>query len=203
MKIIICAPGKPAREQTVKEMPTLQEMQQIVGGHIEVVRPDAAPEDVRLVCNEEGMVIGLAPNRYISIGGVENLISGTFFFCAEGIVDGEPDLVPLTDKQAEEIMRECNACVLCGDPLDTREFNAAPLASGFCCEQCFYDRVEPERHKNREPKTNNRRQTVAQYLDEIATDICDNICKYRERFENEDEAALWDMCESCPVVLMR
>lgn len=205
MKLIICEPGKPAKEKTVKEMISLKEMQEIVGGYIEVVTPDGVPAGVRLICNKEGKLLNLPTNRWISIHGQEDLIFGTFLFCAEGIADGEPDLVPLSEAQAEKLMRmlgnqaEPVRCVLCGEAVDTLDYNAAPLASGFCCKSCYEDRVCRERMKvsaNEKPET----KEVPRLLETIAGDICQYICKYRNQFKDEEE--LYTICETCPVSLL-
>ncbi len=61
---------------------SLADMQQLVGGLIQVIYP--FPEEVALVCNEEGKLQGLPLNRALrdSDGEVYDIINGTFFLCA-------------------------------------------------------------------------------------------------------------------------
>ena len=91
MKILIVEPGKDPRAADIA--PTLEAMQQVVGGYIEVVCPWA--DSVAIVCDEEGVLNGKPINRDIGNGLV---IVGTFFLCGLG----EEDLCGLTAKQAEK-----------------------------------------------------------------------------------------------------
>ena len=78
---------------------TLRDMQQTVGGYIEIIRPFDDP--VVLVCDEEGKLKGYDLNR--AIAG-KDIIAGTFFLAG---VDGE-DLTDLSDdlmKKYEELFR--------------------------------------------------------------------------------------------------
>ena len=86
-------------------------LQTIIGGYIEVVHPDGFPQDVILICNEEGKLRDLPFNFYIEICQYPDAICGTAVFCAEGIVDGEPDLVPLTYSQAESVARALRSTI--------------------------------------------------------------------------------------------
>ena len=61
-------PGKEPEEVTIPN--TLEAMQEMVGGFIEIVYLD----DVCLVCNEEGKLMGLEGNRRVG----RDIISGTF-----------------------------------------------------------------------------------------------------------------------------
>lgn len=57
MQVIRKDPGKPPR---LVEIPnTLKALQQAVGGYIETV---SFCEDALVICNEEGLLMGLAPN---------------------------------------------------------------------------------------------------------------------------------------------
>ncbi len=62
-------PGKAPEEVTIPN--TLEAMQEMVGGFIEIVYLD----DVCLVCNEEGKLMGLEGNRRVGY----DIITGTFF----------------------------------------------------------------------------------------------------------------------------
>ncbi len=80
MKILMIEPGKLPEEREIGG--SLADMQQLVGGCIQVVYP--FPEEVALVCNEEGKLQGLPLNRALrdTSGEVYDIISGTFFLCA-------------------------------------------------------------------------------------------------------------------------
>lgn len=45
------------------------------------------------------------------------------------------------------------------------------------------------------------RRTITERLEDIAGEICDNICKYTERAENGelDKEELYRTCETCPL----
>lgn len=80
MKVIIV---EPFTNPYVKEIDhTLEAMQKIVGGYIEAVYPFDDP-DVALVCNEEGKINGLMPNRFLlnRNNGICDYICGDFFLC--------------------------------------------------------------------------------------------------------------------------
>lgn len=91
MRILIVEPGQPPRRADIPH--TLRDMQQTVGGYIEIIRPFDDP--VALVCDEEGKLKGYELNR--AIAGVD-IIAGTFFLA--GI--GEEDLTDLPDEMVEK-----------------------------------------------------------------------------------------------------
>ena len=62
-------PGKAPEQVTIPN--TLKAMQELVGGHIEVINYQGAC----LICNEDGKLLGLEPNRRIG----QDVITGTFF----------------------------------------------------------------------------------------------------------------------------
>ena len=66
-------PGKEPEEVTIPN--TLEAMQEMVGGFIEIVYLDG----VCLVCNEEGKLMGLEGNRRVG----RDIISGTFFLAGD------------------------------------------------------------------------------------------------------------------------
>lgn len=70
-------PGKAPEQITIPN--TLKAMQELVGGHIEIVDYQGAC----LVCNEEGKLLGLEPNRRVG----QDVITGTFFL-ANSDLDG-------------------------------------------------------------------------------------------------------------------
>lgn len=82
ISILIVEPGKRAREAQIED--TLRAYQDIVGGMIELfpIYPNRA--DILCICNEEGKLRCLKPNRYVWWG--EDYICGPFAVVA---TDGE------------------------------------------------------------------------------------------------------------------
>lgn len=90
MKILVI---EPKATPYVKDIPSdLESMQSIVNGYIEAIYP--FNDDVALVCNEEGKILGLEPNRIVNY----DVICGTFFIVGLG----EEDFISLTDAQITE-----------------------------------------------------------------------------------------------------
>ena len=42
-------------------------------------------------------------------------------------------------------------------------------------------------------------QEAINILDDIASQICDEYCKYPHQFSDDDQGGLYVICESCPV----
>lgn len=97
MKVVVKAPGKGPEVKIITD--NLYEMQQVVGGLIEIVRPFDNMHEL-LVCNEEGAYRDCRPN--LRIGG--QTIFGPFFICSEEFGDDGPECAGLTDEQAEKFM---------------------------------------------------------------------------------------------------
>lgn len=91
MKILICEPHKRPYVKEIEH--TLENLQQVVGGYIQALYP--FEEEVAIVANEEGLLIGLEPNRIVENYGI---IFGTFFVCGLS----EDDFIGLTDEQIEQ-----------------------------------------------------------------------------------------------------
>ena len=87
----------PGRKPEKVAMPhTLEAMQERVGGYIQAIYPYEDP--VVIVCNEEGKLMGMEPNRAIrDLGSKEimDIICGPFFVCGLG----EEDFCSLTEEQ--------------------------------------------------------------------------------------------------------
>lgn len=97
MTILVVEPGKyPYR----KEIPsTLEEMQKVVGGLIEIIYPwQNSP--AALICNDEGKSF-MPFNRYLP--SIKDIICGTFFIC-DGSGD---DLQTLGEKIWPGVNRSC------------------------------------------------------------------------------------------------
>lgn len=78
MKIVVVKPGQPAEIRDIEG--SLESMQKVVGGYIECLNPWG--NNICLICNEEGKIQGLKPNRSITYkNGARDIIAGTFFFC--------------------------------------------------------------------------------------------------------------------------
>ena len=86
------------RPEVITIAHTLEDMQLTVGGSIQAVYPY---EDlVAIVCNEEGKLLGMEPNRAIcdsDTGEIVEIICGTFFIC--GLTTD--DFASLTAKQIQ------------------------------------------------------------------------------------------------------
>ena len=80
MKVIIVKPFTNPYVANIKG--DLESMQKIVGGYIEAVCP-FDDEEIALVCNEEGKINGLMPNRFLldRNNGICDFICGDFFLC--------------------------------------------------------------------------------------------------------------------------
>ena len=92
IQVLKIEPGKAPEAVTIPN--TLKAMQQMVGGYIEVIPLD----DVCLVCNEEGKLMGLPGNRRLG----NDVIAGTFFLAGD-TPDG--DFCSLTQEQADRWSR--------------------------------------------------------------------------------------------------
>ena len=100
MKVIIVEPNEKARIAEIDNR--LETLQSIVGGYIECIYP--FDDNVGIIANEEGMLIGLEPNRALrnDEGSIYDIIFGTF------IVAGltEDDFGSLTDEKIEKYLAE-------------------------------------------------------------------------------------------------
>ena len=96
MQVLIVRPGEYAKRATIDG--TLESMQHLVGGMIEVVYP--WEERAVIVCNDEALLLNMKPNRFVA--EIQEPIFGFFFVC--GLGDG--DLVGLTDEQLERFEKK-------------------------------------------------------------------------------------------------
>ena len=79
IKVILCKAGECA--QIVEIEDSLESFQKIVEGMIEEYMP--FEDDVAIVCNDEGKMLGLPLNRAIEDedGRIMDIIAGDFFIC--------------------------------------------------------------------------------------------------------------------------
>lgn len=101
MKIVYCEPYDWAKIMEIEDNPPLKTLQGLVKGYIEVYSPLYSEEhgDYVLVCNDEGKLLNMEPNRLLCDENkcpVE-LIQGPFFLCKFG----EDDFEGLTDEEAD------------------------------------------------------------------------------------------------------
>lgn len=103
MFILVVEPGKAPVTREIDG--SLREMQKIVGGKIEAVYPFAAGE-IALVCNEEGLLLGLPPNRGLrdENGNLYDIVCGTFFLC--GAPSDTETFSSLTPEQIARLERQ-------------------------------------------------------------------------------------------------
>lgn len=80
MRVLIV---EPMKAPYAKEIPhTLGSMQEVVGGLIQAVYP-SREDQIAVVCNDEGKLMGLPPNRPLrdDRGMMYDYLAGTFFVC--------------------------------------------------------------------------------------------------------------------------
>lgn len=101
MKVVYVEPNKNAEIREIGSR--LEDIQGIVGGSIEVVKPFNDP--VAIVCNDEGKFMGLEPNRGLSYNNGEcyDIIVGTFFICLAITDSGK--LESITDELASKYLK--------------------------------------------------------------------------------------------------
>lgn len=95
MKTVVVEPHRAAYEKEIGS--DLESLQHEVGGLIQALYP--FEDDVALICNDEGKLHNLPPNRFLydEEGNVYDLIAGTFLVV--GLT--EDDFGSLTEKQIE------------------------------------------------------------------------------------------------------
>ena len=100
MKILVKEPYKEAR--VVEVVDKLENLQEIVGGYIEVVEHPTVKR-VDIVCDEEGMLKGKEGNFYLP--EYQDCIKGTCFMTS---YDDEGEFIGLTDEQIEKCKEYIN-----------------------------------------------------------------------------------------------
>ena len=78
LTVVLLEPGKLARVEKIDA--SLAGLQGAVGGSIEAMYP--FEEEVCIICNEEGKILGMPLNRSVRMEGqIVDFIAGTFFIC--------------------------------------------------------------------------------------------------------------------------
>lgn len=94
LEVVTVMPGR--KPERISMPHTLEAMQEKVGGYIQAIYP--YEDTVAIVCNEEGKLMGLEPNRAVrdpDTNEITDIICGTFFICGLG----EEDFCSLTEEQ--------------------------------------------------------------------------------------------------------
>lgn len=100
MKVLAFEPKKPPY---VKEIDgSLESLQNEVGGTIQAIYP--FEEEVAIVCNDEGKILGLEPNRFLADenGVIYDYICGNFILVALG----DEDFDSLSDNLINKFMND-------------------------------------------------------------------------------------------------
>ncbi|MCH5170707.1 MAG: DUF3846 domain-containing protein [Oscillospiraceae bacterium] len=83
MQIIVVRPFTQPKVEEIEN--TLEAKQAIVGGYIQAIYP--WEDEIALICNEEGKLLGLPINRFLwsEDGEPVDYIAGTFLICGAPI----------------------------------------------------------------------------------------------------------------------
>ena len=98
MKILVVEPLTAPYEKEIAG--GLESMQAVVGGYIQAIYP-FEDDELALICNEEGKLLGLEPNRAVrneETNEIMDIVCGTFLICGLG----EEDFCSLTEEQIEK-----------------------------------------------------------------------------------------------------
>ena len=97
MRVLVVEPEQRPEEKEIDD--SLTAMQKIVGGLIQPIHLD---NSVVLVCNDEGRLMDLPPNRGLrdKNGQMYDIVFGTFFLC-----NSPADCYHFTSLTAEQIKR--------------------------------------------------------------------------------------------------
>lgn len=95
IRVLLVEPLETPRLVTIEH--TLENLQELVGGTIQAIYP--WDDRVALICNDEGKLMGLLPNRLLED---YDLICGTFFICGLG----REDFANISDALAEKYTKK-------------------------------------------------------------------------------------------------
>ena len=94
MTVLLVEQGRRPKETEISG--TLESMQELVSGTIQAVYPFEEP--IALICNDEGKLLGMEPNRMLS--EMDDIICGPFFLCG-----APPDSEEFTSLSPEQLER--------------------------------------------------------------------------------------------------
>lgn len=120
IRVLVVRPGKrPERAEIGLE---LEDMQKVVGGRIQQFQPFG--DEAAIICNEEGKLEGLPPNRaiYSQDGEMVDIVVGTFFICDAPI--SSETFQSLTEEQMkkyEEMFRDPERFYRAGDGIKVQK----------------------------------------------------------------------------------
>lgn len=118
MRVLKIEPGK--KPEVLEIGNGLEEMQKLVGGFIQVLYPFDDP--VALICNEEGKLLDLPPNRVLrdEEGDIYDVVCGTMFLCgappdSEHFCDLTPEQIGKYEKRfhCPEIFLQTDRGIIC------------------------------------------------------------------------------------------
>ena len=100
MRVLVVKPEQRPEEKEIDD--SLKAMQKIVGGYIQPIHLD---DSVVLICNEEGKLMNLPPNRGLrdKNGQMYDIVFGTFFLC--GAPADSDHFISLTPEQMERYQK--------------------------------------------------------------------------------------------------
>jgi len=104
MKGIVIAPDMTIDVQDFTE-PIHKSVGAVVGGCIEHLVPWGIKRPYCLICNDDGAALGLPPNL-IGTYLYGRPVVGTVVLMKDGFVDGEPDIVGLSDEEECKLLLE-------------------------------------------------------------------------------------------------
>jgi hypothetical protein len=112
MNVLVVEPGKVPYESDVA--PGLASLQRAVDGYVEAIYPFADP--VAIVCNEEGKLLGLQPNRALTDenGEIYDIVVGKFLVVGLGTEDFTSLPDDLMAKYKEQFRHPETFCRLAG-----------------------------------------------------------------------------------------
>lgn len=147
LSVLLVEPGKCPKVIEIED--TLEAMQNIVGGDIEVYEP--FDDEIAIVCNEEGKVKGLPLNRaiYSDRGELVDIIAGTFFVCyapvdSEGFLNLPKELAEKYEeyfKEPESFNTEAGGVMVIRDTLGYPTYEFFDGAESIILFKCFQKKL--------------------------------------------------------------
>ena len=100
IRALLVKPNESPKEVYIEN--TLEAKQEIVGGYIQMVTPIMHDDTAVIICNEEGKLMGLEPNRPLrnEDGVIYDVVCGDFI-----IVDAPEDSEDFAGLTAEQVRK--------------------------------------------------------------------------------------------------